>query len=149
MSERDRRYPPVGDYGMIGDLRSAALISKHGSIDWMCLPRFDSPWIFGRLLDWDRGGYLELGPPAEAPAFRQYRRDSNVMQTIWSTDHARMRVVDWMPIAIKNKSVRTLPRKFLRPSTISLCPFSVLARRRVIFASRLHLHSTLVVVFTQ
>ena len=91
---------------MIGDLRSAALISKHGSIDWMCLPRFDSPWIFGRLLDWDRGGYLELCPPADAPAFRQYRRDSNVIQTIWSTDHARMRVVDWMPIAIKNKRLR-------------------------------------------
>jgi GH15 family glucan-1,4-alpha-glucosidase len=91
---------------MIGDLRSAALISKHGSIDWMCLPRFDSPWIFGRLLDWDRGGYLELCPPGEALAFRQYRRDSNVIQTVWSSDHARMRVVDWMPIAIKSKRLR-------------------------------------------
>jgi GH15 family glucan-1,4-alpha-glucosidase len=72
----------------------------------MCLPRFDSPWIFGRLLDWDHGGYLELCPPGEPLAFRQYRRDSNVMQTVWSSDHARMRVVDWMPIAIKSKRVR-------------------------------------------
>jgi GH15 family glucan-1,4-alpha-glucosidase len=91
---------------MIGDLRSAALLSKHGSIDWMCLPRFDSPWIFGRLLDWDRGGYLELCPPGEALAYRQYRRDSNVIQTVWSSDRARMRVVDWMPIAVKNKRLR-------------------------------------------
>jgi GH15 family glucan-1,4-alpha-glucosidase len=106
VSDRDPRYPPIGDYGMIGDLRSAALISKAGSIDWMCLPRFDSPWIFGRLLDWDRGGYFELCPPGEALAFRQYRRDSNVIQTVWSSDHARMRVVDWMPIAIKSKRLR-------------------------------------------
>jgi len=106
VSDRDPRYPPIGDYGMIGDLRSAALISKAGSIDWLCLPHFDSPWIFGRLLDWDRGGYLELCPPGEALAFRQYRRDSNVIQTVWSSDHARMRVVDWMPIATKSKRLR-------------------------------------------
>jgi GH15 family glucan-1,4-alpha-glucosidase len=110
--DREPRYPPIGDYGMIGDLRSAALLSKQGSIDWMCLPRFDSPWIFGRLLDWDRGGYLELCPPGEALAFRQYRRDSNVIQTVWSSDHARMRVVDWMPIAIK--STRLQPPESLR-----------------------------------
>jgi GH15 family glucan-1,4-alpha-glucosidase len=97
---------------MIGDLRSAALLSKQGSIDWMCLPRFDSPWIFGRLLDWDRGGYLELCPPGEALAYRQYRRDSNVIQTVWSSDHARMRVVDWMPITVKNKRLR--PAESLR-----------------------------------
>ena len=102
----DVRYPPIGDYGMIGDLRSAALLSKHGSIDWMCLPRFDSPWIFGRLLDSEKGGYLQLRPPGEALAYRQYRRDSNVIQTVWSSDHARMRVVDWMPIAVKNKRLR-------------------------------------------
>jgi GH15 family glucan-1,4-alpha-glucosidase len=91
---------------MIGDLRSAALLSKHGSIDWMCLPRFDSPWIFGRLLDWEKGGYLQLCPPGEALAYRQYRRDSNVIQTVWSSDRARMRVVDWMPIVVKNKRLR-------------------------------------------
>lgn len=92
---------------MIGDLRSAALLSKQGSIDWMCLPRFDSPWIFGRLLDWDRGGYLELCPPGEALAYRQYRRDSNVIQTVWSSDRARMRVVDWMPIARQEQAAET------------------------------------------
>jgi GH15 family glucan-1,4-alpha-glucosidase len=91
---------------MIGDLRSAALVSRQGSIDWMCLPRFDSPWVFGRLLDWDRGGYLQLCPPQKAPAFRQYRRDSNVLETIWSSGQARMRVVDCMPIPLRRKKLK-------------------------------------------
>ncbi len=106
MGNHDTRYPPIGDYGMLGDLRSAALLSKQGSIDWMCLPRFDSPWIFGRLLDWDKGGYLELRPQDGVLTYRQYRRDSNVIQAIWSSGRARMRVVDWMPIVLKNKRIR-------------------------------------------
>lgn len=108
MIQSDGRYPPIGDYGMIGDLRSAALVSTTGSIDWMCLPRFDSPWVFGRVLDWDRGGFLQLVPADPgASVFRQYRRDSNVLQTIWSLGRTRMRVVDFMPLA--------LPRKKLKP----------------------------------
>ena|SRR5690242_3113131 len=106
MSEHEVRYPPIADYGMLGDLRSAALLSKQGSIDWMCLPRFDSPWIFGRLLDWDKGGYLELCPQDGVVAYRQYRRDSNVIQTVWRSGPARMRVVDWMPIALKSKKAK-------------------------------------------
>jgi GH15 family glucan-1,4-alpha-glucosidase len=112
MSDHDVRYPPIADYGMLGDLRSAALVSKQGSIDWMCLPRFDSPWIFGRLLDWDKGGYLELRPTSGTLDYRQYRRDSNVIQSVWSSGHARMRVVDWMPIAPKSK--RPTPPESLR-----------------------------------
>lgn len=93
---------------MIGDLRSAALVSKDGSVDWMCLPRFDSPWVFGRLLDWERGGFLQLAPAdSGGTMFRQYRRDSNVLQTIWSLGRTRMRVVDFMPLA--------LPRRKLKP----------------------------------
>ena len=91
---------------MIGDLRSSALVSKQGSIDWMCLPRFDSPWIFGRLLDWDKGGYFQLRPVSGVLLYRQYRRDSNVIQSVWSSDRARMRVVDWMPLAVKNARAR-------------------------------------------
>src|SRR2546423_5155901 len=112
MSQGDIRYPPIGDYGMIGDLRSAALVSKQGSIDWMWLPRFDSPWIFGRLLDWDKGGYLQLGLPGGALAYRQYRRDSTVIQTVGSKGPARRRVVDWRPIAVTNN--RVSPRESWR-----------------------------------
>ena len=107
MSDYEVRYPPIGDYGMIGDLRSAALLSKQGSIDWMCLPRFDSPWVFGRLLDWDRGGFLQLTPALPgASDFRQYRRDSNVIQTIWNLEHSRMRVVDFMPLTVRRQKLK-------------------------------------------
>jgi GH15 family glucan-1,4-alpha-glucosidase len=95
--ERFDRYPPIGWYSMIGDCRSAALVSKTGSIDWMCLPRFDSQWIFGRLLDWDHGGYFEIVPQAKADCDRTYRTNSNAMETRWWYDHRRMRVVDFMP----------------------------------------------------
>jgi GH15 family glucan-1,4-alpha-glucosidase len=102
--EEDVRYPPISDYGLIGDLRSAALISKQGSVDWLCLPRFDSPWIFGRLLDWDRGGYFRICPVGESLAFRRYRTDSNVLETVWSSERTRLRVVDWMPVTVAGKS---------------------------------------------
>ena len=107
MSPYEIRYPPIGDYGMIGDLHSAALVSRYGSIDWMCLPRFDSPWVFGRLLDWDKGGFLDLTPSQPgAEVFRQYRRDSNILQTIWTAGRTRMRVVDFMPMAVQRRKLR-------------------------------------------
>jgi GH15 family glucan-1,4-alpha-glucosidase len=95
---QDNRYPPIGDYGVIGDLRSAALISKQGSIDFLCLPHFDSSWLFGRLLDWDGGGYFRICALSETLAFRRYRTDTNLMETMWSSDRARLRVVDFMPL---------------------------------------------------
>jgi GH15 family glucan-1,4-alpha-glucosidase len=98
------RYPEIGDYGMVGDLRSAALISKQGSIDWMCLPRFDSPSVFGRILDWEKGGYLQIAPVRESTSFRQYRTSSNVLETTWTHRRSRMRVVDFMPIRVQGKA---------------------------------------------
>ncbi|HYM51304.1 MAG TPA: glycoside hydrolase family 15 protein [Candidatus Limnocylindrales bacterium] len=98
MTSHFNRYPPIGYYGLLGDLRSAALLSKTGSIDWMCLPRFDSPWVFGRLLDWDRGGYFEVRPEGEANCDRTYRTGSNAIETRWWSGSRRLRVVDFMPV---------------------------------------------------
>jgi GH15 family glucan-1,4-alpha-glucosidase len=76
-------YPPIGDYALIGDCNSAALVSREASIDWCCLPRFDSGSAFGRLLHWDGGGYCSIGPTAEGPwdYTRAYRDDSLVLET--------------------------------------------------------------------
>ncbi|TMD12009.1 MAG: hypothetical protein E6J00_13120 [Chloroflexi bacterium] len=92
-------YPPLDAYGLIGDLRSAALVSVQGSIDWLCLPRFDSPSVFGRVLDWGRGGCFAIAPSAAAAATHAYRTHSNVLETVWTVERSQARVVDFMPLA--------------------------------------------------
>ena len=55
-------YPAIADYGIISAMRTCALVSKAGSIDWLCMPSFDSQGVFSRLLDWHRGGYFQVIP---------------------------------------------------------------------------------------
>jgi GH15 family glucan-1,4-alpha-glucosidase len=92
------RYPSLDEYGVIGDMRSAALVCRDGSIDWLCLPRFDSPSIFGRLLDWERGGHLRVAPDQGSVAARVYRTDSNVLETTWVAGRDQAQVIDFMPV---------------------------------------------------
>ena len=91
-------YPPLDEYGVIGDCRSAALVHRGGAIDWMCLPRFDSPWTFGRLIDWQRGGYLRLCPDSAGVSSRRYNTDSNVLETRWLSGTGEANVYDFMPM---------------------------------------------------
>jgi GH15 family glucan-1,4-alpha-glucosidase len=75
--------PPISDYALIGDCHGAALVSRQGSIDWCCVPRFDSGSCFGRLLDYERGGHCAItaaGPDAAAEG-REYVGDSMVLET--------------------------------------------------------------------
>ncbi|HEV7188297.1 MAG TPA: trehalase-like domain-containing protein, partial [Blastococcus sp.] len=88
----------IEDYGLIGDLQTAALVGRDGSIDWLCLPRFDSPACFAALLDDDRAGRWLLAPAAGGPCTsRRYRGDSLVLESEWVTDSGTVRVIDLMP----------------------------------------------------
>ena len=68
----------ISDYALIGDSRAAALVSRHGSIDWCCLPEFDSPAIFAALLDRSTGGYFSVNPCAAYQSAQEYLSDTNV-----------------------------------------------------------------------
>ncbi|HTS38899.1 MAG TPA: trehalase-like domain-containing protein [Candidatus Solibacter sp.] len=89
----------IGDYGAVGDCRSAALISNRGSIDWLCWPRFDSPSIFGALLDSERGGSWSIHPDQTFEAEHNYVRDSNVLETHFQCASGQVTLTDLMPVA--------------------------------------------------
>ncbi len=78
-------YPPIGDYGFLSDCESTALVAPSGNVEWMCLPRMDSPSTFGAILDRDAGGF-RLGPAdMMVPAARRYLPGTMVLETSWGT----------------------------------------------------------------
>jgi GH15 family glucan-1,4-alpha-glucosidase len=97
-SFRSVQFPKIGDYAVIGDCRSAALVSKHGSIDWLCWPRFDSPSIFAALLDRERGGSWSISPVGEYSVTRHYLPDTNTVQTEFVTPSGTAVLTDLMPV---------------------------------------------------
>ena len=92
---RKSRYPPIADYAVIGDCHSAALVSRHGSIDWCCMRRLDAGSVFGRLLDWDRGGSCVLQPVGDYETSRAYVEDTLVLETTFHTATGDARLLDW------------------------------------------------------
>ncbi|MET8005956.1 glycoside hydrolase family 15 protein [Nonomuraea glycinis] len=88
----------IEDYALIGDMQSAALVARDGSIDWLCLPRFDSPACFAALLGGDHNGHWWLGPVGRKPATRRhYRPDTLILESEWDTPTGTVRVIDFMP----------------------------------------------------
>jgi len=79
-------YQPIENYGVIGDMRSVALVGKHGSIDWCCLPAFDSPSIFAAILDDQKGGFWSIAPACESTVKQMYLPNTNVLVTRFFTD---------------------------------------------------------------
>ncbi|WP_405865955.1 glycoside hydrolase family 15 protein [Streptomyces sp. NBC_00005] len=94
-----RRYPPIGDHGLVGNLQTAALVSSDGVVDWFCAPRFDSPSLFAALLDHDRGGHFAITVEGEDVTTRQlYLADTAVLVTRFLTPGGVGEVVDFMPV---------------------------------------------------
>ena len=94
----------IRDYAIIGNTRSAALISSDGSIDWCCLPRFDSPAIFLRILDDEHGGYCSVCPVGQSTVRRAYIPNTNILQTNFSQAPGELTVTDFMPIRRSDKN---------------------------------------------
>ncbi|GAB3445833.1 glycoside hydrolase family 15 protein [Phycicoccus ginsengisoli] len=89
---------PIEEYALLGDAETAALVSREGSIDWLCLPRFDSPACFAALLGTPEHGRWLLGPRDEARSTRRYLDHSFVLETVHETRTGAVRVTDLMPI---------------------------------------------------
>jgi len=90
---------PIGDYGVIGDLHTAALVGRNGSIDWFCAPRFDSPSVFGALLDHARGGRWRIAPAGPATSEQRYLPGTNILVTTFRVESGGVFVVtDFMPV---------------------------------------------------
>src|SRR3954447_10298346 len=85
-------YVPIADYGFLSDCRSAALVARDGSIDWLCWPRFDSPALFGRILDGERGGSFGLAPVGDCTVTRRYAERTHVLETTFYTAAGVVRV---------------------------------------------------------
>ena len=92
------RFSPVEDYAIIGNCRSAALVSRYGEIDWLCWSRFDSPSIFAALLDQERGGFWRVAPTDACSSERAYISNSNVLETRFKTKSGVVVLTDLMPV---------------------------------------------------
>lgn len=96
--EKGPRTSPISDYATIGDCRSAALVSKGGSIDWLCLPSFSSPSVFAAILDPQVGGRFSMSPEAEFTCSRRYVGQTPVLETTFETATGSVRLTDAMII---------------------------------------------------
>ncbi|MEV7468842.1 glycoside hydrolase family 15 protein [Streptomyces kronopolitis] len=92
------RYTPIAEHGLIGDMRTAALVGTNGTIDWYCCTRFDAPSVFAAILDADRGGAFELAPDVPARTKQFYFPDTNILITRFFADNGVGEVQDFMPI---------------------------------------------------
>ncbi|MGE0643123.1 MAG: glycoside hydrolase family 15 protein [Nitrospira sp.] len=107
-------YKPIGDYGVIGDLHTVALVGKDGSIDWCCFPHFDSPSLFGALLDDQRGGRFRIAPPDDGKRQQIYLPETNVLLTRFLHHDGVGEVTDFMPIEGDEPGVHATRHQIIR-----------------------------------
>ena len=109
----EQHFLPIEDYGLIGDMHTCALVSKEGSIDFMCWPKFDSPSMFCRLLDRTKGGHWSVRP-IQDDGFKtkqQYLAASNILQTRWINEDGVVTMNDFFVVENKQESSPSLPRR--------------------------------------
>jgi len=94
-------YPPIAEHGVVGNLRTVALVCTDGTIDWLCFPHFDSPSVFAALLDDRKGGAFRISPVEPATSKQLYWPDTNVLVTRFSTRDGTGAVTDFMPIGAR------------------------------------------------
>src|ERR1700694_5496233 len=102
----ESRYQPIENYGVIGNLRTAALVGRDGSIDWLCLPHFDSPSVFAAVLDENKGGFFRISTQREQEGHRVTRKqvywpETNVLITRFLLSDGVVEVIDYMPVGVK------------------------------------------------
>ncbi|MET8755625.1 glycoside hydrolase family 15 protein [Streptomyces sp. NPDC004667] len=97
------RYLPISEHGLIGDLRTAALVGTNGTIDWYCCPRFDAPSVFASILDADRGGSWELAADVPARTRQFYFPDTNVLITRFYAADGVAEIQDFMPVVDESR----------------------------------------------
>jgi GH15 family glucan-1,4-alpha-glucosidase len=101
---------PIEDYALIGDCETAALVGKDGSLDWLCLPRFDSDACFAALLGTPDNGRWQLAPVGPAKVQRRYRQGTLILETEFETDHGVATLIDFMPLRKHHPEVVRLVR---------------------------------------
>ncbi|MDN0196403.1 glycoside hydrolase family 15 protein [Streptomyces sp. S.PNR 29] len=109
---RAGRYLPIAEHGLIGDLRSVALVGTDGTIDWYCCPSFDAPSVFASILDAERGGCFELAAAVPARTKQFYFPDTNVLITRFFTEDGVGEVQDFMPVS--SDSVEVARHRLIR-----------------------------------
>jgi GH15 family glucan-1,4-alpha-glucosidase len=101
-------YKRISDYGVIGDMHTAALVGLDGSIDWYCAPRFDSPSVFAALLDARKGGRFQLSPSESFTTKQSYEGETNVLSTIFDSKQGRIKLTDFMPCFMEKGELKGL-----------------------------------------
>ncbi len=100
-------FEPIENYGVIGNMRSIALVGMNGSIDFLCYPNFDSPTVFAALLDDQRGGRFQIKPELKNGRVRQlYLPDTNILLTRFLADEGVAELTDYMPIGLDSRAAQ-------------------------------------------
>jgi pentatricopeptide repeat protein len=108
------RYKPITGYGIIGNTRTVSLVGYDGSIDWCCLPKFDSPSVFAAILDRKIGGCWSIAPVAKGSSTQRYIENTNILQTEFTIENSRMILTDFMPCSLHYEDAWASPPEIHR-----------------------------------